>query len=151
MILLRCSFSNHCPRKSWGGGTSPQTCGACSGQASPGTATEVGRRIKRSGNTSLTSRLWFVRPSISVDNLTDAVNSRVSFPDAHRFIGSGRAVAETTSHWGGGQFSLRSSLDIKRSFSGTETFAMVRGEKLSLESSKNGIVLGLAQNLTHEP
>ncbi len=20
MILLRCSFSNHCPRKSWGGG-----------------------------------------------------------------------------------------------------------------------------------
>ena len=48
---------------------------------------EAGQRFEPGGKTSLTPRAWLVCPSISVDNFTDAVDSRVSYPDAVRLYG----------------------------------------------------------------
>ena len=104
---------------------------------------EAGRRIELDGNTSLTPRAWLVRASVSVDNFTDAVNSRVSFPEADRFIGGLGAVVETTHTWGVGQFSLRGSVDIERMFRGEETLARVSGETLRSEAPGSGILLGV--------
>ena len=107
---------------------------------------ELGRRfdLGRNRNISLTPRAWLVRTSVAVDNFTDAVNSRVSFPHAHRLIGGLGAVAEARARLGrGGQLSLRSSVDIERTFRGTETVAWVSAERLSTESPEDGILLGL--------
>ena len=104
---------------------------------------EAGRRIELGGNSSLTPRGWLVRSSVSVENFTDAVDSRVSFPDAHRFIGGLGAVVETVHPWGGGEFSLRGSLDVERMFSGAETLAHVSGETLRSEAPGSGILLGV--------
>ena len=94
-------------------------------------------------NTSLTPRAWLVRASISVDNFTDAVNSRVSFPDVDRFIGGLGAVMETTRAWGVGEISLRGSLDFGRMFSGAETLARVSGETLRSAAPGSEILLGV--------
>ena len=104
---------------------------------------EAGRRIELDGNTSLTPRAWLVRASISVDNFTDAVNSRVSFPDVDRFIGGLGAVMETTRAWGVGEISLRGSLDFGRMFSGAETLARVSGETLRSAAPGSEILLGV--------
>ena len=58
---------------------------------------ETGQRFELGSSTSLTPRAWVVRPSDSVDNFTDAVDSRVSFPEAIRLIGGLGAMLETGS------------------------------------------------------
>ena len=69
---------------------SPRTSGASSWWGVDGDGyslgVETGRRIEMGGKTRLTPRAWFTRRSVSVDSFTDAVNARVSFSDAHRFI-----------------------------------------------------------------
>ena len=106
-------------------------------------AGEVGRRFELSNTTSLTPRAWLVRSSISVKGFTDAVNSRVSYPDAHRLIGGVGTAAETVRPWGGGEFSLQGSVDIGRVLSGAETGALVSGERLVSRSPANGLLLGV--------
>ena len=104
---------------------------------------EAGQRFELGGTTSLTPRAWLVRPSVSVDNFTDAVDSRVSYPDAVRLIGGLGAVVETIRPWGAGEFLLRSSVDFERIFSGAETLALVSGETLRTEAPSNGILVGV--------
>ena len=104
---------------------------------------EAGQRFELGRTTYLTPRAWMVRPSVSVDDFTDAVDSRVSFPDAVRLIGGLGAVAETVHPSGGGEFLLRGSVDVERIFSGAETLARVSGESLRSQAPPNGILLGV--------
>jgi len=104
---------------------------------------DAGQRVEPGGKTSLTPRAWLVRPSISVDNFTDAVDSRVSYPNAVRLIGGLGAVAETVRPWGAGEFLLQGSVEVERIFSGPETLTLVSGETLRSETPSNGILLGV--------
>ena len=78
-----------------------------------------------------------------MDDFTDAVESHVSFPDAHRLIAGLGVSVDTTRAWSGGQFSLRGSLDVERTFSDAETFAWVSEERLSSKSTKSGVLMSL--------
>jgi outer membrane autotransporter protein len=104
---------------------------------------EAGRRIAVGENVSLTPRAWAVGSRVAVDDFTDAVDARVSFPDADRLLSGGGVVAETAHAWDDGSFSLRGSVDIERTFSGTQTIAQVSGERLSLHAAKDSVLLGL--------
>ena len=106
-------------------------------------STELGRRFELDGNLTLIPRAWLVRTRVSVDDFSDAVESRVSFPEADRMIGGLGTVAELVQPWRGGEFSLRGSLDMWWVLRGVETAAWVSGERLSSESPENGILLGL--------
>lgn len=106
-------------------------------------STEMGRRFELGEHASLTPRAWWVRPSVAVEEFTDAVESRVSFPESVRVIGGLGVVAEAASGWGGGQFALRGSADFGRMFQGRETVAWVSGERLSSEAPQDGILAGL--------
>ena len=104
---------------------------------------EAGWRIDLGGNTSLIPRAWVVRPSVSVDDFTDQVNSRVSFSDEVRVIGGLGMAARTAHAIGGGQFSLRGSVDFEQTLHGALTWVTVSGETLHSEWPDNGILAGL--------
>ena len=104
---------------------------------------EVGRHFALGESMQLTPRAWAVGSRVSVDDFTDAVNSRVSFPDADRVTAGAGGVAETAHAWDGGSFSLRGSVDVERMFSGAGTIAQVSGERLSLDAHKNSILVGV--------
>ena len=106
-------------------------------------STEMGWRFELGEHASLTPRAWGVRPSVAVEEFTDAVESRVSFPESVRVIGGLGVVAEAASGWGGGRFALRGSADFGRTFQGRETVAWVSGEKLSSQAPQDGILAGL--------
>ena len=55
---------------------------------------ELGRNIALRESVNLTPRAWAVGSRVSVDDFTDAVNSRVSFPDADRLMGGVGTVVE---------------------------------------------------------
>ena len=64
---------------------------------------------------------WAVGSRVSADEFTDAVNSRVSFPDADRLMGGVGAVVEAARAWDGGALSLRGSVNFERMFDGAAT------------------------------
>ena len=104
---------------------------------------ELGRNIALGESVNLTPRAWAVGSRVSVDDFTDAVNSRVSFPDADRLMGGLGTVVEAARAWDGRSFSLRGSVDFERMFSGAETIALVSGESLRLEAATDSILVGL--------
>ena len=104
---------------------------------------ELGRNVALGESVNLTPRAWAVGSRVSVDDFTDAVNSRVSFPDADRLMGGVGTVVEAARAWDGGSFSLRGSVDFERMFSGAETLALVSGESLRLEAATDSILVGL--------
>ena len=84
-----------------------------------------------------------VQTSISLDDFTDAVNSRVSVPNVDRYIGGLGVVAETGRRWGDKAFSMRGSLDFERMFGGRRTLAWVSGEALRTQAPRDGVLLGV--------
>ena len=104
---------------------------------------ELGRHIALGETMTLTPRAWAVGSRVSVDAFTDAVDSRVSFPEADRLMGGAGTVVEAARAWDGGSFSLRGSVDFERLFSGEGTIAHVSGESLHLEAATDSILLGL--------
>ena len=90
-----------------------------------------------------TPRAWLGHTRISVDKFTDAVNSRVSFPDEDRFTGGLGVTAETVRTEHGGELLLHGSLDFEQKFGGSKTVTRVSGERLSAEPEKSSILLGL--------
>ena len=104
---------------------------------------EAGRRFALTEQVQLTPRVWVVGSRVSVDSFTDAVDARVSFPDANRIIGGLGFVADTTRRWGDGDLVLRGSVDVERLLSGVETRVQVSGERLSAEATEHRLRFGL--------
>ena len=104
---------------------------------------ELGRNIALGESVNLTPRAWAVGSRVSVDDFTDAVNSRVSFPDADRLMGGVGTVLEAARAWDGGSFSLHGSVDFERMFDGAETIVLVPSQSLRLEAAKDSILVGL--------
>ena len=104
---------------------------------------ELGRNIALGESVHLTPRAWAAGSRVSVDEFTDAVNSRVSFPDADHLMGGVETVVEAARAWDGGSFSLRGSVDVERMFDGAETIAHMSGESLRLDAATDSILVGL--------
>ncbi len=104
---------------------------------------EAGRRFELNERVSLTPRAWMDYTAVSVDEFTDAVDSRVSFPDAERFTGGLGVGAETVRAWADGALSLRGTLDVAQTLGGAETLAVVSGTELSTEPARTRVLLGL--------
>ena len=105
---------------------------------------EADRRMTLSENLHWTPRAWLGHTRISVDPFTDAVDSRVSFPNTDRFTGGLGVMAETVrTEYGGGELLLRGSLDFEQKLGDSETVALVSGERLSAEPEKRSAFLSL--------
>ena len=104
---------------------------------------ELGRHIALSESVQLTPRAWAVGSRVSVDAFTDAVDSRVSFPEADRLMGGVGTVVEAARAWDGGSFSLRGSVDFERMVDGAATIAHVSGESLRLDAATDSLLVGL--------
>ena len=105
---------------------------------------ETGRRMTLSENLHWTPRAWLGHTRISVDNFTDAVDSRVSFPTTDRLTGGFGVMAETVRTEYGGELLLRGSLDFEQKLGGSKTVALVSGERLSAEPEKGSAILSLS-------
>ena len=104
---------------------------------------EAGRRLGLNEWASLTPRLWLNRSALSMDEFTDAVDSRVSSPEADRFTGGLGVGAQTARSREDGALSLRGSLDLAQALGGAGTIVEVSGTELSSESAKTRVLLGL--------
>ena len=105
---------------------------------------EVGRQLALSERMRVTPRAWLAHTGVSIGSFTDAVNSRVSFPNSGRFSGGFGMMAETAHAWASGELSLRGSLGFERMFGGAETIAQVSGEELRSSSARSSMLLGLS-------
>ena len=105
---------------------------------------EAGRRFAMGEQWHLTPRVWVVGSRVSVDDFTDAVDSRVSLSGADRILGGLGVLAETVRPWGDdGEFALRGSVDYERMFRGATTTTQVSGEQLSAVATDNSLLVGL--------
>ena len=104
---------------------------------------EAGRRFGLSDTLNLTPRARLVHTRLSIESFTDALNARVSFPEANRLMGGIGLMAETVRSWDGGELSLRGSVDLEGTLSGGETEARVSGERLMSEAAPGSLLLGL--------
>ena len=106
---------------------------------------EAGRRMTLSENLHWTPRAWLGHTRISVDQFTDAVDSRVSFSNTDRFTGGLGVMAESVrTEYGGGELLLRGSLDFEQKFGDSKTVTLVSGERLSAEPEKSSALLSLS-------
>ncbi len=104
---------------------------------------EAGRRFALGKQWQLTPRVWVTGSRVSVDQFTDAVNTRVSFADADRILTGLGVVAATTRPWGEGELALRGSVDFERIVKGAKTGAQISGEPLSAVATENSLLFGL--------
>ena len=104
---------------------------------------EMGQRSELGGNTSLTVRAWVVRHSVAIGHFTDAVDSRVSYPESHRWTGGIGTVTEIGSGGYGEGFSLRVAVEAGRTFRGAQTVAWVSGETLTSRVPASSARVGL--------
>ena len=104
---------------------------------------EAGRRFALGKQWQLTPRVWVTGSRVSVDQFTDAVNTRVSFADADRILTGLGVVADTTRPWGEGELALRGSVDFERIVKGAKTGAQISGEPLSAVATENSLLFGL--------
>ena len=106
---------------------------------------EAGRRMALSENLHWTPRAWLGHTRISVDQFTDAVDSRVSFSNTDRFTGGlGVMVESVRTEYGGGELLLRGSLDFEQKFGDSKTVTLVSGERLSAEPEKSSALMSLS-------
>ena len=104
---------------------------------------EAGMRVALGEKIKLTPRAWMMGAGFLNAEFTDAVNSRISLDDSRRYKGGLGLSAETARTWEGGALSLRVSLDMEQALGDPETTAKVSGAKLSSESAKTRVLLGL--------
>ncbi len=105
---------------------------------------EAGRQIALSDRLRVTPRAWLAHTGVSIGSFTDAVDSRVSFPNSGRFAGGFGMLAETAYDWESGELSLRGSLGFERMFGGAETITQVSGTELRSVAAQSSILLGLS-------
>ena len=106
---------------------------------------EAGRRMTLSESMHWTPRAWLGHTRISVDQFTDAVDSRVSFSNTDRFTGGlGVMVESVRTEYGGGELLLRGSLDFEQKFGDSKTVTLVSGERLSAEPEKSSALMSLS-------
>ncbi|MYB89433.1 MAG: autotransporter outer membrane beta-barrel domain-containing protein [Proteobacteria bacterium] len=106
-------------------------------------ALEAGRRLQRP-TYHLIPRLRLEHASVSIERFTDAVNARVSYPDADRLaiaLGMRAETAPNPKKKDG--LSLWGSLDLEHRLDDTQTTARVSGARLEAESGDTSILLGL--------
>ena len=105
---------------------------------------EAGRRMTQNEHLHWTPRAWLGHTRISVDQFTDAVDSRVSFSNTDRFTGGLGVMAETVrTEYGGGELSLRGSLDFEQKLGDSKTVTLVSGERLSAEPEESSALMSL--------
>ena len=104
---------------------------------------EAGRRMATYGKVHLTPRLWMKHSRMDVDNFTDAVGSQVSMDDETRFVGGIGLIAEGQCILENGELSLRGSVDLEQTLSGSTTRVDVSGTQLFSEATKTRLLLGL--------
>ena len=106
---------------------------------------EAGRRMTLNENLHWTPRAWLGHTRISVDQFTDAVDSRVSFSNTDRFTGGLGVMAESVrTEYGGGELLLRGSLDFEQKLGDSKTVTLVSGERLSAEPEKSSALMSLS-------
>jgi len=104
---------------------------------------EAGRRMRWGERVHWTPHVRLNYSRVWVDSFTDAVDARVSFPDADRYRASLGLMADTTRSVRGGELSLRGSLNLEHRFAGVDTTSRVSGEKLSAGLEENSVLLAL--------
>ena len=104
---------------------------------------EAGMRVALGEKIKLTPRAWARGSGFLNAEFTDAVNSRISLDDSRRFKGGLGLIAETARTWEGGALSLHVSLDVEQALGDGGTTTVVSGEKLTSESAKTRVLLGL--------
>ncbi len=104
---------------------------------------EAGMRVALGEKIKLTPRAWMMGAGFLNAEFTDAVNSRVSLDDSRRFKGGLGLIAETARTWEGGALSLHVLLDVEQALGDGGTTTVVSGEKLTSESAKTRVLLGL--------
>ena len=104
---------------------------------------EAGMRVALGEKIKLTPRAWMMGAGFLNAEFTDAVNSRISLDDSRRFKGGLGLIAETARTWEGGALSLHVSLDVEQALGDGGTTTVVSGEKLTSESAKTRVLLGL--------
>ena len=104
---------------------------------------EAGMRVALGEKIKLTPRAWMMGAGFLNAVFTDVVNSRISLDDSRRFKGGLGLIAETARTWEGGSLSLRVLLDVEQALGDGGTTTVVSGEKLSSESAKTRVLLGL--------
>ena len=105
---------------------------------------QAGRGIGLGGNTTISPLGRVTHARVAIDDFTDAVDARVSFPDLHRVAGGLGMALETSHAWNDGAFFLRGSVEIERTFKGAATVAHVSGETLTSEAARDRGLLGLS-------
>ena len=106
---------------------------------------EAGLRSSLGGRAFVTPRVSATGARIDVNDFTDALGSRVSVVDASRFRGTAGLVAGID-RWrdgSGGALDLRGSLDLERTFAGTEARVRVSGEELFSVAPRTRLNLAL--------
>lgn len=96
------------------------------------------------GNTTISPLGRVTHARVAIDDFTDTVGARVSFPDLQRVAGAFGLAAETSHIWNDGAFFLRGSMEIERTFKGAATVAHVSGETLVSEAARDRGLLGLS-------
>ena len=104
---------------------------------------EAGMRVALGEKIKLTPRAWMMGAGFLNAEFTDVVNSRISLDDSRRFKGGLGLIAETARTWEGGALSLHVSLDVEQALGDGGTTTVVSGEKLTSESAKTRVLLGL--------
>ena len=106
-------------------------------------ALEAGRRLQKTAYT-LIPRLRLEHASVSIDRFTDAVDARVSYPDADRSAIALGVRAETSPNPERKDgLSLWGLLDLEHRLDDAQTTARVSGARLKAESGDNSVLLGL--------
>ena len=107
---------------------------------------EAGRRFSLADDLSLIPRAWLTRSDVSMEDVRDAVGSRVSLRKAARSIVGLGVVTELAHAWGGSdrELVLRGRLGVERVLGDAATVADVSGERLGSETARAWGVLGLA-------
>jgi len=104
---------------------------------------EIGKRIELGERMRLVPFGWGTHSTLDMDAFTDSVNARVSRVDHSRSMGGLGMAVETVRAAKNGNLSLRGSLGMEKTLSGTQTSVEVSGEELSTRSDRARPTLGV--------
>lgn len=105
-------------------------------------ALEAGRHLQRVA-WDLIPRIRLEHANVSIDRFTDAVDARVSYPDADRLAIALGVRAETRPNTNKDGLSLWSSLDLEHRLDNARTVARVSGARLKADSGDHSVLLGM--------
>ena len=103
---------------------------------------ETGRRLQW-GRIQLIPRVRLDYADVSVNRFTDAVGARVSHSGVDRFAVALGVMAESVAPAAEGELSLWGSLDIEHRLDDVQTVTRVSGERLTVRSETDSLLLGM--------